>query len=327
MALTADHIGLRVVVRRRVAAAGNAERFSDVLGDLVDLDEATLTVRRRGGDLVVVDLSEVAAAKPVPPASSRRVSDRELERIAALGWRGLEELPLGDWLLRAGDGFTGRANSVLPLGPPDRPVADALRFVDEWYAARGLPARAQLPLPFAADLDDELAAQGWRAYNPTRFLVASLAELLAAVPDRPELPPVSHETVPGPEWLAGYHYRGEPLPDGAVSVLTNAVAPTFAAVRDPAGVLAVGRGVVDEGWLGTTAVTVTESARRRGLGAHLMRGLAEWAAAAGATHAYLQVAEENAAALAMYDRLGFRTHHRYHYRIAPQPPNPPRACC
>lgn len=40
----------------------------------------------------------------------------ELERTAAAHWRGTEEQWLGDWLLRAAEGFTGRANSVLPLG-------------------------------------------------------------------------------------------------------------------------------------------------------------------------------------------------------------------
>jgi N-acetylglutamate synthase len=41
-----------------------------------------------------------------------------LERLAARSWRGLEEQWHGDWLLRAGGGFTGRANSVLVVGDP-----------------------------------------------------------------------------------------------------------------------------------------------------------------------------------------------------------------
>lgn len=39
-----------------------------------------------------------------------------LEKVAARGWRGTSTAHIGDWLLRAGGGFTGRANSVLPLG-------------------------------------------------------------------------------------------------------------------------------------------------------------------------------------------------------------------
>ena len=44
----------------------------------------------------------------------------ELERVAAAHWRGTEQEWLGEWLLRAADGFTGRANSALPLGDPGR---------------------------------------------------------------------------------------------------------------------------------------------------------------------------------------------------------------
>ncbi len=54
----------------------------------------------------------------------------ELERLAARTWRGLEEERYGEWLLRAGGGFTGRANSVLVLGDPP-----ADRLVS-WLAAR-----------------------------------------------------------------------------------------------------------------------------------------------------------------------------------------------
>ena len=38
----------------------------------------------------------------------------------------------------------------------------------------------------------------------------------------------------------------------------------------------------------------------------------------GARQAYLQVADENHAALGFYDRLGFARHHPYHYRRPPQ---------
>lgn len=316
MALSAADIGRRVVVRRRIGGAGAGPAFTDVLGELVSVDSERLVVRRRDATLVSIGLVDVAAAKPVPPAPRRRPSDRELEAIAALGWRGLEQSRLGGWLLRAGNGFTGRANSLLPLDEPDRPVSEALALVIAWYAERGLSPLAQVPLPLAAGLDDTLAGLGWRAYNPSRFLVHGIGDLLAACPPRPDLPPVSHAPAPSADWLAGYQYRGKDLPAGAVDVLTSAADPTFAAVAGPDGLLGVARGVIDEGWLGVTAVTVPEPARRRGVARHLMRGLAHWAADRGARHVYLQVAEENTAALGLYAGLGFRTHHRYHYRTS-----------
>lgn len=316
MPLSDADIGRRVVVRRRLGGTGAGAACTDVLGELVSLDGDQLVVRRRDATLVSIGLGDVTAAKPIPPAPRRRPSDRELEAIAALGWRGLEQTRLGGWLLRAGNGFTGRANSMLPLDQPDRPLADALAFVTDWYAERGLPPLAQVPLPLAADLDDTLAGLGWRAYNASRFLVGGITDVLDTCRPRPDLPPVVHEPAPGAEWLAGYHYRGKALPAGAVDVLTGAADPTFAAVTGPDGLLGVARGVVEQGWLGVTAVTVPEGARRRGVARHLMRGLATWGGDRGARHVYLQVAEENTAALALYDGLGFRTHHRYHYRTS-----------
>ena len=63
----------------------------------------------------------------------------DLERIAARGWQGTHTLQIGDWLLRAGSGFTGRANSVLPLGPPGRVFPDALGWLSEAGARCGSP--------------------------------------------------------------------------------------------------------------------------------------------------------------------------------------------
>jgi N-acetylglutamate synthase len=104
----------------------------------------------------------------------------------------------------------------------------------------------------------------------------------------------------------------------AHDVLTNAENPVFAAVRcepEPAPLAAVARGVLVEGWLCVTAVTVDERYRRRGLATAVMAGLGAWARERGAHSCVLQVAGANEAALALYERLGFTEHHRYHYRL------------
>src|ERR687897_3928028 len=85
----------------------------------------------------------------------------ELERLAARTWHGLEEERHGDWLLRAGGGFTGRANSVLVVGEPAADLDDAVATVTRWYTDRGLRPRAQVPMPGAERADAALAAPGW----------------------------------------------------------------------------------------------------------------------------------------------------------------------
>lgn len=64
-------VGERVVVRRRLPA-GEPQPYSDVLGDLVAVDDDGVTVRtRRAGD-VRVPGEEIVIGKVVPPAPARR---------------------------------------------------------------------------------------------------------------------------------------------------------------------------------------------------------------------------------------------------------------
>lgn len=90
----------------------------------------------------------------------------DLERVAAAHWRGTEEEWLGDWLLRAAGGFTGRANSALPLGGPGMPLDDALAVVTRWYRERGLPAMIAVPVPL--DADASRGASATREADATR---------------------------------------------------------------------------------------------------------------------------------------------------------------
>ena len=93
------------------------------------------------------------------------ISISDLEHAAAPGWRAPDEARLGEWLLRAASGFTGRANSALAAGDPGLPLGDAIETVVRWYAERGLPPMIAVPYPVArperSDLDQILAGLGW----------------------------------------------------------------------------------------------------------------------------------------------------------------------
>jgi ribosomal protein S18 acetylase RimI-like enzyme len=242
----------------------------------------------------------------------------ELEQIASLGWQGTSHQQLGEWLLRAGSGFTGRANSVLPLGSPGCSPAEALAVIGEFYRQHQLTPMFQVAhTPDIEDLDGDLADRGWTLFNASGVLVADLDTAIRACPPQAGLPPAVFADRPSPEWLAGYVYRGTPLPDSAVAVLENAANVVFCSLVDEDGQAGVVRGVVTDRWLGVTALTVDQTRRRAGVGRQLMGELMRWAAPSGAHSVYLQVADENAAALGFYDRIGFARHHGYHYRRAP----------
>jgi hypothetical protein len=95
----------------------------------------------------------------------RRVED--LERAAALHWQAPETEPLGEWRLRAAAGFTGRANSALPVGDPGLPLAEAVTAVEDWYRRRDL--RPMIVLPQGAALYFRC---GFRDSHRYRYMIA-----------------------------------------------------------------------------------------------------------------------------------------------------------
>jgi ribosomal protein S18 acetylase RimI-like enzyme len=199
----------------------------------------------------------------------------DLERVAAAHWRGTEEEWLGDWLLRAADGFTGRANSALPLGDPGLPLEAALAKVTRWYRHRGLPPMIVIPVPSDGDaparrLDDELARRGWATRKAPAFvMVADLPPYVAAAAaaagggggggaagaadgPRAAVPPgrlsaglvLRADPAPDDAWLAAYHYRGlADQPPVMRTVLTSAAEQLFVSIRTAGTGLAAASGV------------------------------------------------------------------------------------
>ncbi len=91
----------------------------------------------------------------------------DLEGAAALHWQAPETERLGDWLLRAAEGFTGRASSALPLGDPGVPLPEAVATVQDWYRRRALSPMIVVPGVLQegtppGPLEDHLAERGWR---------------------------------------------------------------------------------------------------------------------------------------------------------------------
>jgi ribosomal protein S18 acetylase RimI-like enzyme len=113
-----------------------------------------------------------------------------------------------------------------------------------------------------------------------------------------------------PEWLAAWA-RCEPGRDVEVHAATVfallAGRAQFAALDDRA----VAIGIDDQGLIGLFCVAVAPVERRSGLGTEIVRALL---ARTSASVAYLQVEQSNAAAVLMYECLGFTEAYRYCHR-------------
>ncbi|SOD83970.1 Acetyltransferase (GNAT) family protein [Streptomyces sp. Ag109_G2-15] len=309
------------------------EKFTDTVGVLTSWDNGVLMITRRDGRSVRIPESVLVAGKVVPAAPARRrgpvASYPELARIAARAWRPVESERLGEWELRAAGGFTRRANSVLPLGDPGLGLDAALEAVRRWYGERGLPAYVQTATGAEGTqelLGAELERRGW-----VREVTAELwIGALAPVADRAEGAGVVLSREADEAWLARYQRKG--MTEVALRVLgwgsprsseaESGGGPSvwFATVPGAPGEppAAIGRCVVDGRWAGFAAVEVDPARRRQGLATEVMAALARRALDEGASAAWLQVEDDNAAARALYADLGFAPHHAYHHYRAPE---------
>ncbi|MGK2881414.1 MAG: N-acetylglutamate synthase, CG3035 family [Mycobacterium sp.] len=292
--------GTRVAVRYRMPH-GSIPPLTDVVGHLVETG-GRIVVRHKSGDVVTVEIADVVSVRPLPGAPVRNPDIRRLEHAAALAWPGTEQQWQGGWLLRAGDGYTHRANSAVPLGP-EVEVAASLGAIIDFYRQRGLPPLLACP--------DRLVRlpEG----TPTERENLVLTRDLDATTESDN--PTVISALPDDDWLRLYER------DVAVEVLT-AVVDGQVAFASLAG-SAVGRAAVTTApdgtrWVGLSAVHVTGERRRHGYGHTLCEALLAWGVGLGARRAYLQVLADNAGGLALSETMGFTPHHRTRYTDARQ---------
>lgn len=287
-------VGRRVVVRRLLrgeTGPSGGPALTDVLGTCVSWGDGTCVVQPETGDPVVISIADIVSGKPVPPRPSprHRVTPLAAQRRALALWPDLTTEPLGEWTLRHSSTSTARrANSVLAFGSSG--VDEDYERVVDFYADRtGRPIAAVLP---DSDEDALFRGHGWVLESndaDTLFQLAPVAQAMRAV--------ASRRASLAPQPPATY--------DGDGDVVTIRL-----------GDRARGTAAYGDDWVGFRGIEVPPEHRRQGLGLAVMAALLDWGAERGATTAYLQVLGDNAPALALYERLGFVTHHAYRY-LAP----------
>jgi ribosomal protein S18 acetylase RimI-like enzyme len=310
-------IGRRVALRYRM----DQSLMTDAVGDLAEsANAAEVIVYTRTGP-VIVPRRSVVAVRGIPPPRPRRPSlaaVTRLENICADAWPPLVSERLGQWRLRAADGFTGRANSALVAGDAGVPLPEALDRVRLFAAEHDLAPRIQVPT--SSPWHRAITEQGWRldsghaAGANVVVMVGEVAGLASGlVPDGVR---TRIDTVPTDRWWELSSVP--PMSAGQRQVLRGANLPStgFGLVWIKGVERAVGAvrlAALDEHLYVSTLIVLSEH-RKLGLATALLDAAARW----GVTQArwvVLQVAEHNTAAISLYQRFGMREHHRYEYLI------------
>lgn len=302
-------IGKRVTIRLRGADGG----LRDIVG-ILQSEHELINSKSQAISFSKDDIAIWREIKPLPdragtgsPLSLRII---ELEKLSDTTWPATEIIEFGKWRLRISDGFTMRANSVLPtgagpVGEPPVPLVDAVEHVIKSYWDRGLTPTFTLPLPMYQELDEYLDGQGWKIKVEAQFLIKDIDLIKTEMFSQ-----FNYEVLdyPSKEWLglqADHH----------LETLMKRYPAKYGLIKSGGSVKAVGRIATLGTWAIATRLFVDPSHRGQGLAKQLMLLLMAAAQEDGATKIGLQVDLENSAARALYDSMGFRLHHKYVHRV------------
>ncbi|GEM_PF-1894909 len=258
----------------------------------------------------------------------------DFETMQMRAWPAEEETWLGSWKARYSRGFSNRSNSVTPLGGGRRSgpaLEERVQEAEAAYRSRGLrPCFRLRDDPECLDLNVSLERRGYCLIHPTAVKTVMLAEALSCLgSDAPTAarPMARFQDGFSEAWARAYAALNQRPGDA------EAYWWTLAMVRVPARCLilmegdrpvAAGSAIRDMSgdlvragpWVGFYDLAVDRERRGRGLGMALLGLLVEDALRQGLERGYLAVMEDNAAALGLYAKAGFKSLYRYWYRRA-----------
>lgn len=236
-----------------------------------------------------------------------------IERAAEHSWPASERTTMGEWVLSASDGFSRRRNSAVPAGQVTDSLEERLDAVTAWYTERKLPTLYRVTPLCDPRIDTVLDQRGFSIEDPVLVMVRELPvdELSGRIVSL---------SVPTDGWAA--------IECEALGIDRTLFRPWLSAIRavpqpacfviamDGSRPVGAGFGAISDGLLGVFEVAVLPDARLRGHARRMMSALHSFGNRGGAEQAYLQVVEENDAAVDLYRSIGYEVSHRYWYRRA-----------
>jgi ribosomal protein S18 acetylase RimI-like enzyme len=225
-----------------------------------------------------------------------------LAAVMEATWPSASQRTLGPFVLRDGAGGGKRVSAASLDGT----------FLDtDLDALEGAMAEPLIMVRTGQDtLDIALEARGWRIVDPVVAYAAPVAQLTADLPRLTAFPHWPPLEIARSIWADGG------IGPARIAVMDRVTCPKAALL-----------GRIDDRSAGVAfvachgaeamvhALEVKEGHRRLGLGRNLLHSAANWAADQGAARLSLVVTRQNAAARALYARLGMEVVGEYHYRM------------
>lgn len=240
---------------------------------------------------------------------------REIEELSMNAWPSLQTKLYDGWVLRFADGYTRRANTVIPIYESTIPLDEKIDFCEKEYELCNLPTLFKITTMSTPEgFDARLDKRGYVRENETALRILDLSQCVHY-----ESQSVVVESQFSSEWLNGF-FRCSNISDEktqltAKRILDNILGTVICvSKRVDEKIVGCGYGAVERDYVGIFDIVVDKDFRGNGYAKDIMNGILRTTLQRKIRTAYLQVAVGNTPAEKLYDKIGFKEVYRYWYR-------------
>jgi N-acetylglutamate synthase len=239
----------------------------------------------------------------------------KLEEIALNAWPALETIQIDGWVIRYANGVTKRSNSVNPIYASSQNIDEKIDFCEKFYRSKAIPVCFKITeIAQPVGLDEILDARGYAHKFDVLIQVTDISKLTGEIDKNIHLLEDTNDL-----WLDQYiKMNGSKPADKHVykQIIDSIQFPKclFTLTLNDA-VIGCGLGVVEDKYIGLFDIVVDPQYRNLGFGKMLVENILKWGKNKGAETAWLQVLANNAPAIRLYEKVGFKEEYRYWYRI------------
>lgn len=258
-----------------------------------------------------------------------KIEINKLEKIGSDVHPALEQADFEGWIANYAEGFSHRANSVLPQSKAIE-TAEALeakvKKCEEWYAAKGQSSIFKMTEAAPQGLKEFLENRGYKNEATTDVMTVLpenpvFQEKMESIIEPEEMGVIMTST-PDEAWLNCYfEYENRTNPKTmdivrrqfALVDKNENLTAIYCRIQMTGKDVAVASAVIEDGYMFLLNVVVDSSCRGKGYGKLLAKQILEAACDMGAEKLCLQVVASNEVAKNMYSAFGFEYQYSYWY--------------
>ena len=242
-----------------------------------------------------------------------------LEELSINAWPALQTIVYDGWVLRMADAYAHRANSISPIYPSKLEIEEKVKYCEELYNRHSIPVAYKLTsYDEHKKLDEFLTKRGYSFVNETSLQICDIKAALESLASMPPVEGIIVSNTFSVSWIQSAALLTN-TPEKFIPVfkqiLANIKPEKIVVQKEMNGkIIGCGCGVIERNHVGIYDIAVQEDFRRRGFGREIVKAILAEALKRNVEKTYLQVMLNNAAALSLYGKMGYKETYRYWYR-------------